>query len=342
MLSVLSAVFLAYPLWRTMTWLESPLWLVYVVAIGGFASQFVARIGLRKMQGSLALWIRRGCDLLLGVSPVLLGAVLLGELIILSGLIPPTLVGLAVIVIVLLAGVWGIYNARTPMIEEVRLESGKLATPLRFAQISDVHIGSRSSDFLERVITKVSEANPDFLCITGDFIDQPGISEERLSALRAFGKPIYFSTGNHEFYEDFDEILVRLNNLGVNVLRQNDVFHDGVQVVGVDDHSDPNRLDQVLPKLAVDRAAFTVLMYHRPHGLEHAAEHGVDLMISGHTHDGQIKPFNWLVRRQFEYIKGLYVSECGRAHLYVNQGTGTWGPTMRLGTRCEITVFNVG
>jgi predicted MPP superfamily phosphohydrolase len=68
-------------------------------------------------------------------------------------------------------------------------------------------------------------------------------------------------------------------------------------------------------------------------------EHGVDLMLSGHTHNGQIFPFNYLVRQQFARIKGLYQSES--AYLYVNSGTGTWGPLMRLGTRNEISCFDL-
>jgi predicted MPP superfamily phosphohydrolase len=80
-------------------------------------------------------------------------------------------------------------------------------------------------------------------------------------------------------------------------------------------------------------------LYHRPRGLEAAANAGVDLMISGHTHNGQIVPFNFVVRRVFERAVGLF-SE-GLTQLYVSPGTGTWGPIMRLGSRGEITLFEV-
>ena len=93
-----------------------------------------------------------------------------------------------------------------------------------------------------------------------------------------------------------------------------------------------------------------MLLYHRPLGWEAAVEHGVDLMLSGHTHNGQIFPFNLLVKRQFRRISGLYSSKdsgkdgaAGRpnAHLYVSPGTGTWGPLMRLGSLNEITCIDV-
>ena len=80
-------------------------------------------------------------------------------------------------------------------------------------------------------------------------------------------------------------------------------------------------------------------MYHRPDGAEDAARAGVDLMLCGHTHNGQIVPFNWIVRRHFPRIAGRF--DIDGMMLYVSPGTGTWGPTMRLGSSNEITVFDV-
>ena len=88
-----------------------------------------------------------------------------------------------------------------------------------------------------------------------------------------------------------------------------------------------------------EEARFTILMYHRPDGLEDAARSGIDLMLCGHTHNGQIVPFHWLVKRYFPRIAGRY--EAGATVLYVSPGTGTWGPTMRLGSSNEITVFEL-
>ena len=88
-----------------------------------------------------------------------------------------------------------------------------------------------------------------------------------------------------------------------------------------------------------EEARFTILMYHRPDGLEDAARSGIDLMLCGHTHNGQIVPFHWLVKRYFPRIAGRY--EAGATVLYVSPGTGTWGPTMRLGSSNEITVFQL-
>ena len=103
-------------------------------------------------------------------------------------------------------------------------------------------------------------------------------------------------------------------------------------------HSDAQVARQ-LAAIDVHDHKFVLLLYHRPRGHEDAAAAGVDLMISGHTHAGQIVPFNLIVNRVFEQAAGLFRHE--DSHLYVSTGTGTWGPVMRLGTRSEITLFEI-
>ena len=211
--------------------------------------------------------------------------------------------------------------------------------PLRFAQITDVHIGSRSEAFLARVMVQVNALDIEFLCITGDFIDAPNVGEDRLQALADSAHPIYFSIGNHERYEDLDDILARLGRLGVAVLRTQVAEHGPVQVIGIDDAENPNQVRDGLARLSLDPDRYALLMYHRPRGLEDAAAAGVDLMISGHTHNGQIVPFNLVVGRVFERVVGLFRE--GETYLYVSPGTGTWGPIMRLGSRGEVTLFEI-
>ena len=96
-----------------------------------------------------------------------------------------------------------------------------------------------------------------------------------------------------------------------------------------------SQLSQLTP--APDQ--FRVLLYHRPDGAEDAARWGAHLMLCGHTHHGQIVPFNWLVKRVFPRIRGAY--QVGEMLLYVSPGTGTWGPTLRLGSRSEIGIIEL-
>jgi predicted MPP superfamily phosphohydrolase len=123
------------------------------------------------------------------------------------------------------------------------------------------------------------------------------------------------------------------------VLRTRAITHGAVQLIGIDDSEHPAQVKRELAKLDIDPSRFVLLLYHRPYGLSAAAAAGVDLMISGHTHNGQIVPFNFVVGRVFKRLVGLF-SE-GLTHLYVSPGTGTWGPVMRLGSRGEVTLFEI-
>ena len=338
-LLVLSGILFAYPVWRLGQWLLLPAWLNLAITLPLFFSQVIARILLRRRHGRIAFVLRGAADLFLGLSPVLLAGVILGELALLFFAVTTVTVAKVVLAGTLILGLYGLKKAWRPDVVEVALTSPKLNRTLRFAQISDVHIGSRTRRFLRQIIHRVIEEQAEFLCITGDFIDQPGIGIEKLLVLKEFDGPIYYCTGNHERYEDLEDIVQRLESLGVTVLRNRAVEVDGLQLIGIEDHESASQVARVLPFIKVNPEAYSILLYHRPQGLEAAARHGIDLKLSGHTHAGQIIPFHMAVNRVFDYTRGLY--QLDNTWLYVNEGTGTWGPTLRLGTRSEITLFNV-
>lgn len=329
----------AYPILRLCDWLGLNGWATALVFLPLFFSQIVARLYLRHANSGPVFWLRRGADLWLGVSPLLLGMLLVAEIPVALGWVAAATAAYVLIALTAALLVFSMVNAYSPSVVKVRLTSRKLSAPLRFAQITDVHIGSRSGAFLNRVIQKVNSTNAQFLCITGDFIDAPGIGDEQLSALRSCAVPMYFCIGNHERYEDLDDILQRLQRLGVTVLRTATTTQGEVQLIGIDDSENPLQVERELAKLDIDTERFVLLLYHRPRGLAAAAAAGVDLMISGHTHNGQIVPFNFVVKRVFDQIVGLFSH--GQTQLYVSPGTGTWGPVMRLGSRGEVTLFEV-
>ncbi|MEH6570224.1 MAG: metallophosphoesterase [Halioglobus sp.] len=329
----------AYPILRLCQWMGATGGLTAAVFLPLFFSQIVARVYLKHANAGWVFWLRRGADLWLGISPLILCMVLIAEIPVALAWLEASTAAKAILILNFALLAYSVLNAYSPSIVKVKITSRKLNSPLRFAQITDVHIGSRSAEFLERVIDRVNTVDADFLCITGDFVDAPGIDEEQLSALRKCTMPIYFSIGNHERYEDLDDILRRLKNLGVNVLRSQTHIHGPVQLIGIDDQDHPGQVERELAKLQVDKNRFVLLLYHRPRGLRAAAAAGVDLMISGHTHNGQIVPFNFIVGRVFEQTVGLFRE--GATQLYVSPGTGTWGPVMRLGSKGEVTLFEV-
>ena len=148
-----------------------------------------------------------------------------------------------------------------------------------------------------------------------------------------------FCIGNHERYADLDKITDIVQRLGIVTLRQDYHTEDELHFIGIDDADDPDQVARHLPEIYRDQSRFNVLLYHRPQGWEAAISHGIDLKLSGHTHNGQIFPFNWIVKQQFPRIRGLYRE--GGSHLYVSSGTGTWGPLMRLGSMNEISLFSI-
>jgi predicted MPP superfamily phosphohydrolase len=329
----------AYPVLRLCGWFGLSVLPTLLIFLPLFFNQIIARILLRNRAGKLAQWLRTGADLCLGMSPVVLFAVLIAEIPVAMAWLTPRDAAWMVFGGALVTLLYSVFRALSPSVVTVQLPSSKLQRPLRFVQISDVHIGSRSSRFLEHVVEKVNALDPEFLCITGDFIDASGIEEEDLRALTRLVGPVYFSIGNHEKYEDLEDIVRRLTNLGVQVLRNADVHQEHLQVIGIDDMEDHGQVARELAAMDIHDHKFVLLLYHRPRGHADAARAGVDLMLSGHTHNGQIVPFNLLVNRVFEQAAGLF--RHGDSHLYVNSGTGTWGPIMRLGTRSEITLFEV-
>lgn len=329
----------AYPILRLCYWLGLDGWQTATVFMPLFFSQVVARLYLRHANSGPIFWLRRGADLWLGISPLLLVMLLIAEIPVATGWLIPSTAAHLLITIALALMAYSVWNAYSPSVITVPLTSAKIRSTLRFVQITDVHIGSRSAAFLNRVMEKVNALNADFLCITGDFIDAPDIDETQLSALRSCPIPIYFTIGNHERYEDLEEILQRLQRLGVDVLRSQTTTHEEVQLIGIDDSDHPAQVKRELAGIQVDKERFVLLLYHRPYGLHDAAEAGVDLMICGHTHNGQIVPFNLVVKRVFDKMVGLFRE--GSTHLYVSPGTGTWGPVMRLGSTGEVTLFEV-
>ena len=329
-----------YPVLRLGDWFDLGLLTILFILIPTASAQIVSRWLYRKVQNRWTRQLRVLADFWLGISPILLITLLVFEVVTAIGLLPDMAAAWWVVSISAGVTMLGLLAAIVPTVRPVIFTSAKLKAPVRFVQITDVHIGSRSARFLSRVVKRIRQLQPDFVCVTGDLVDASGVTEDDLRPLGNLGCPVYFCIGNHERYEDLDDILARLRRLGVRVLRtESDYVREDIQIIGVDDRDDANQVERELSQLVVDPRTFGILLYHRPKGLEAAAAAGIDLMLSGHTHNGQIFPFNLIVGRFFSRIVGLYHS--GATRLYVSQGTGTWGPVMRVGTRSEITLFEL-
>lgn len=235
------------------------------------------------------------------------------------------------------------------LVRDVVVPLGRLPRALdglRIAQLTDVHIGpTLGREFLEDVVATTNSLEPDVIAITGDLVD--GSVEhlrhhvEPLRELRArYG--VYFVTGNHEFYSGADEWCAELTRLGIRVLRNERVAigdgEDSFDLAGVEDYNSGRfGPGPDLPRALAGRdpSRELVLLAHQPRAIFEAEKHGVGLQLSGHTHGGQLWPWNFLVKLQQPVVSGL--ERIGRALIYVSNGTGFWGPPMRLGFPAEIT-----
>ena len=288
--------------------------------------------------------------LLSDVTWVLLGAALpRGDAV---GIVATRLRALSVAGIAALASWRGLRTAlRGPVVRRVDIALARWPRALdgfRIVQLSDIHIGPiLDRRFARRVVECTNALAPDLVAITGDLVDG---SVERIApevapfaALRA-RHGVYFVTGNHDHYSGAERWVRRVQALGIRVLRNERVTigdgDAGFDLAGVEDHhahlvSGTAREDLPRALDGRDGSRPVVLLAHDPASFPDAVRLGVDLQLSGHTHGGQIWPFNYLVRLSTPYVAGHY--RVDGAQLYVSRGTGFWGPAMRLFAPAEIT-----
>jgi hypothetical protein len=245
---------------------------------------------------------------------------------------------------VIIAGIYALIAGRELTTQYYSIEFPSLQNSIRFVHLSDIHIGTvHQKKYLQRVVDGTNALNPDFILVTGDLFDGSApIEEDILEPLHAFTAPSFFSNGNHEEYEGLDKVRRTLSGFPMKQLENESVVVGNVEIIGVDDRQSikrGTRLRDVLESIPRRSALVRILMYHTPVEWKDAQDAGVDIMVSGHTHNGQIFPFTLLVRLFFKHINGLY-SENGK-YLHVSPGTGTWGPPMRLGSRNQITLIEL-
>jgi uncharacterized protein len=224
---------------------------------------------------------------------------------------------------------------------------------LRIVTFSDAHLSATyGGRRFERLVEIVNEQRPDVVAIVGDLVDG-SVAELREEAAPLADlvseQGVYFVTGNHEYFVDTTEWMRHLPTLGIDVLRNERVairrggaFFD---LAGIDDRT---AAGSGVPGHGADIAAAldgrhdetpVVLLAHQPWMIDQARAAGVDLQLSGHTHGGQLWPFDYAIRLDQPAVQGL--SRHGDTQLYVTAGAGYWGPAMRVGSRPEVTVVEL-
>lgn len=240
----------------------------------------------------------------------------------------------------LLAGLTAfcILNANSLAVRKITLTSAKLGGVRRFAFISDIHVGSNPPSHLKRICDRLGGLEFDSLLIGGDLFDSSDFRFEDIAALGAIETDIYFVTGNHEGYvKGFEAQLARFPELNIKVLANEAADLQGINLIGVGDEQPVAARAQAVDRL-YRQDSFNIALAHQPSVWDRTRARA-DLMLCGHTHRGQIFPFNLLVRLQFRHVYGLFAE--GASSLYVSSGAGCWGPRMRLGSRNEIVLVEL-
>jgi predicted MPP superfamily phosphohydrolase len=222
------------------------------------------------------------------------------------------------------------------------------AEGLRIALVADIHLGPlRGLSHSRRVVDMINDADADVVAVVGDLVDGS------VAELRAAAAPLrelrsrhgsYFVTGNHEYYSGHEEWAEELTRLGLRVLRnERQELPVGLDVAGVNDVQGGAYLDGPDVARALsgrDPSRVVIMLAHQPIQAGEVARHGVDLQLSGHTHGGQMVPFNLIVRAsQQPVVSGL--GEVDGMPVYVTNGAGFWGPPVRVGAPPDISLIEL-
>ena len=212
-------------------------------------------------------------------------------------------------------------------------------------QISDFHIGGLiDRDFVKASVAKINALKPDIVFITGDLVDTAIDNiKDAVRELDAIDSKhgVYYILGNHEYFHDPMKIIDFIKTTQIKLLLNESVTIDALKlnIVGVTDLFG-YRVNMFEPDIHQAFAGChadykTILLAHQPKFIEELQAYTPELILSGHTHGGQIWPFQYLVGLQQPYVKGLHKLQNG-SYIYVNSGIGFWGPPMRLDSQAEI------
>lgn len=245
---------------------------------------------------------------------------------------------------------YGLFNAYNPVVRnyDIKMEKGSSTLDsLQIAMAADTHFGVMSGkNHAERLVKNINALHPDIILLPGDLFDddiQPFLDQKINRVLSKLDAPygVYASLGNHDKHDGtMQELIEALENSGIQILYDEIVDVQGqFTLIGRKDRTERDRLSLHSLMDGVNLTKPTILLEHQPYELDIAEQEGIDLMVSGHTHGGQVFPGNLITDAIYENDWGYLKKE--QLHTVVTSGFGFWGPPIRIGTRSEIVTIQV-
>ena len=241
---------------------------------------------------------------------------------------------------------------RYPVITKQEITINKSAgniSSMRIVAISDLHLGYLiDKRYAKRYVDLIMEQNPDLVVFVGDIVDaeiEPLVNQRIHQEFIRLTPPlgVYGCTGNHEFrYQAEAKINWVQNDANIKMIRDSAVLiNNAFYIIGREDYVYSQRADlkTIIEEQNIDTSMPMIVLNHTPDNLDEEMKNGADLALYGHTHEGQIFPFNILTRMMFEVASGY--KQKGDTHIFVSSGLGLSGPQYRIGTKSEIVVLDV-
>ena len=343
-----------YTAFRLHTHFKSiPFWTFQIAVALGAIGSFVALIITSRFSNQFAsfLNVSGGFLLLFIIFLFILLAIL--HLIQFKLSFPLVWSGAAALAVSFIITTIGALLASSFVVKENEIKIPGLEKELSVMLISDVHIGHhRGRDYLVRIVDETNKRNPDLILITGDLVDsEPAMLPGVLDPLSGFKAPAYFVEGNHEKDVGLERVLNIIRQNGVRIMQNEVIETHGIQLISLeymkaddktfDMHpSDKTEtIKSVLTGLSLKKDIPSILIHHSPIGVQYVETTGINLMLSGHTHAGQIFPFSLFARLSFPFNSGLY--QQGNTKVFVSKGAGTYMIRMRLGSLNEINLLKM-
>ncbi|MDM7925111.1 MAG: metallophosphoesterase [bacterium] len=261
----------------------------------------------------------------------------------------PVVSGIVVTAVVLTSTLAGMWNAAFIRVRKLDLEVPKAVAgvrELRIAALSDTHFGTvLGRRHMEKVASRIREIDPDIILFCGDIFDEDlteAAEQNVAAAIRALparrGK--FAVLGNHEHFHNPRKAVEYIRSAGVVVLEDSiATVADCIRIIGRKDRQAGIRMTVADLVQTLKPEDVRILLDHQPFHLEEAEKNGIDLQFSGHTHYGQLFPFNYITDRVYELSYG-YLRK-GNTHVVVSCGVGTWGPPVRTAGRTEVVGIRV-